>query len=61
MDELHQNVLSKMPFVNLKDLRVNLVRADGSKFCSIAGSKLDGLPEKQQQALLSKQVTACFN
>ena len=55
VDELHQNVLSKMPFVNLKQLKVNLVRADGSKFCNLAGSKLDGLPEKQAQALLNKQ------
>ena len=55
MDELHQNVLSKMPFVNLKQMKVNLVRADGSKFCNLAGSKLDGLPEKQAQALLGKQ------
>jgi len=55
VEELHQNVLSKMPFVNLKQMKVNLVRADGSKFSSLAGSKLDGLPEKQAQAYLSKQ------
>lgn len=37
------SVLSKMPFVDLSKMKVNLIRADGNKFCAIAGSKLEGV------------------
>jgi len=43
VDELQNNVLSKMPFVDLSKMKVNLIRADGNKFCAIAGSKLEGV------------------
>lgn len=36
-------MLSKMPFVDLSKMKVNLIRADGNKFCAIAGSKLEGV------------------
>jgi hypothetical protein len=55
VDELQNNVLSKMPFVDLSKMKVNLIRADGNKFCAISGSKLEGLPEPQQNAYLHKQ------
>ena len=52
---MEQNVLSKMPFINLGGLTVNLQRADGQNWMALKGSKVDGMKEATQQAVLSKQ------
>jgi hypothetical protein len=43
VEELHSNVLSKMPFVDLSRLKVNLQRTDNKSWVQTAGSKIDGM------------------
>jgi len=54
VEELHSNVLSKMPFVDLSRLKVNLQRTDNKSWVQTAGSKIDGMKEQVQQAHLAK-------
>ena len=54
VEELHSNVLSKMPFVDLSRLRVNLHRTDNKAWTAMAGSKIEGMQEKVQAAHMAK-------
>ena len=48
VDELHQSVLSRMPFFNLNSIEANLKRMDNRRFNDPAGSKVDGSPNPVQ-------------